>query len=454
MVVALGALLSRWSRRFVPDPLVLAILLTLVSALVALPRVDWQPLRLSELWVGSGGRGMWSLLKFAMQMSLILVTGHVLAETRAVRAVIERLARLPADTASAAALVAAVAMVFALINWGLGLIVGALLARDVGRLARLDGRPLHYPLVVAAGYTGLMVWHGGFSGSAPLKATSAEQLADVLGADLAGRVQPMLLGDTIGSTLNLVVMGLCLLGVPALLALMAPSEGLRAAPASLLDAVSEERPQRPPHPTIADRLNHSPWVVALPVLLGLGWLVSWLGSQGLGRLNPDVVNLAMFVAGLALHGSARAYAAAVDRAVRGTGGIVIQFPLYAGIMGIMAGSGLIDWLAGGLGELGPRALTVATFYLGGLVNLFVPSGGGQWAVQGPIVMEAALQAGAAPAKVLMALSYGDQWTNMVQPFWALPLLGICQVKASDIIGYTAVLLLVGQLFFVVPLLVL
>ncbi len=82
---------------------------------------------------------------------------------------------------------------------------------------------------------------------------------------------------------------------------------------------------------------------------------------------------------------------------------------------------------------------------------FVPSGGGQWAVQGPVLMEAAHQAGMPPERLVLALAYGDQWTNMLQPFWALPLLAITKVEARDIVGYTAAVMLLAQLVFVAAL---
>jgi short-chain fatty acids transporter len=298
-----------------------------------------------------------------------------------------------------------------------------------------------------------MVWHGGFSGSAPLMSTTESGMVKILGEDLAARVGTLPLGATVGSTLNLVVTASCFVVVPLLLAALVPRDesSFVAAPAEIDD--EDEAFEDEDQPGLAGVLNRSAFVVAIPVLLGTAWLVRFFLDGGLARLDPNVVNLAMLTLGLALHGSAKAYVAAIDRAVRGCSGIILQFPLYAGIMGIMAGSGLIESAAAALNGLGPGALAVATFYLGGAVNLFVPSGGGQWAVQGPVVMEAALQAGAEPGRILMALAYGDQWTNMVQPFWALPLLGICRVSAGSLIGYTAVILLAAQFVFVLPLVI-
>lgn len=446
MLATIGRRSSRWARRRVPSPFALAILLTAVAVLIG-AAYSGGIVQVAHAWVhGSGtNRGIWALLAFSMQMCLILVNGYALAESPPVAAVVERLARVPTSTRSAVALVSLVAMITALINWGLGLLVGALLARAVGEQAREHGHAVHYPLVAAAGYTGLLVWHGGLSGSAPLKATTSTQLADVLGADLAARVGAMPLDTTIGSTANLAALLLCMGGVPLLLAAMAPPrDACRAAPEF---PAPELQPQR--------RTAEDHWLTAaVPVSLGVLALYEWVVEQGISTLDPNVVNLAMLTLGFAFHGSVRSYAEAATRAVPATSGIMLQYPFYAGIMGIMAGTGIVAELAELLSGLGPTALTAATFYLAGLVNLFVPSGGGQWAVQGPIVMEAAVQAGADPSRVLLALAHGDAWTNMVQPFWALPLLGICKIEAGDILGYTLVLMLAAQVFFLVPLLVL
>jgi len=451
MISKLGNWLSDKAKRYVPDPFVLAIGLTLIVFLLALPRAGWNPMSVVDQWVDGkgGGKGFWNLLKFAMQMCMILLTGYALAETKLARAVIGRLARLPQTTGAAVILVSLVAMSMALLNWGLGLIIGALLAREVGRIARLENRQIHYPIVCAAGYTGLGVWHAGFSGSAPLAAADGAQLAKILGPETAQSIGSLDLTATIGSTLNLTVIALCLVLIPLTLFLLAPKESkdIEAAPEELtadIDLPVEEG-------TPAETLNNAFVVVCIPAFMGLAWCTNWLMTVGLSALKFDVINLFMLSLGLLLHGSVKSYVRSIDRAVKSCAGIILQYPFYAGIMGIMAASGLVSDIGGWLAGLGSSQLAVSTFYSAGLVNLVVPSGGGQWVVQGPIVMQAALAAKAEPSTILMALCYGDQWTNLIQPFWALPLLGICQVRVSSIIGYTAILLIASQLCFLGPL---
>ena len=169
-------------------------------------------------------------------------------------------------------------------------------------------------------------------------------------------------------------------------------------------------------------------------------------------ITPNLLNFFMFGLALLLHGNFRSFLNALEEAIKGASGILIQFPLYFGIMGIMRDSGMIVQISDFFVSIAtPVTMPIYTFFSAGLVNLFVPSGGGQWAVQGPIVVESALQLGVPLPKAIMALSYGDQITNMLQPFWALPLLGITRLKAREILPFTFLMMLVGVVVFLLGL---
>lgn len=457
MLERTGLALTRHARRWLPDPFVLAVLLTFVSFAAALAYTGLDVRRVLLAWFDGkgGGKGFWNLLAFGMQMSLILVTGHALATSPPVRRLLDRVADGARSAEGAIVLVSVGAMALAYVNWGLGLVGGAILAREVGLRARAKGIAVHYPLLAAAGYTGLLVWHGGLSGSAPLKVTQTKDLVEILGPELGARVGPIPLGRTLGSAGNLVANGLLLALVPFVLVKMLPRDpAARVGPPAVL-VRDVEAPPAAEDADLADaparRLDGSRALVLLLVLAGLGALVLVLARIGLGSVDPNVLNFAFLFLGLLLHGSARAYADAIGEVTQGVSGILLQFPFYAGIMGVLTGTGLLAAVAGALARVGPGALPAASFYSAGLVNLFVPSGGGQWAVQGPVLIEAAVRTGTDPARVVMALAYGDQWTNILQPFWALPLLGITRVRASDVIGYTAVVLLVSQVGFLIGL---
>jgi short-chain fatty acids transporter len=448
MISRLGLLISRVFRKTAPDPFVLAVLLTATTVFLALGFGDAPSsggsrlVALFDLWRGNGG--LWKLLEFAMQMCLILVAGHALASSPPAARAIQALAARPETTRQAAVLVCLVTCLTAVLNWGLSLILGALLAREVGRSMSRRGRPAHYPLLAAAGYLGLLVWHGGFSGSATLTMTSAVEAAKVLPpayvAQLGGRGVP--LTETTFSALNVFVTLGLVVGLPVLMGFLAPRDEDEMLP------VEHFRPATvSPAPVIADagggtlpdRLDRSFFLAALLALPLLLVPLRHIAVNGLAALDLKAIIAAMIGLGLLLHGSLRAYLEAVEEGAGSCGGIILQFPLYGGIMALMEGSGLVRRFADALTGLGPPATVPLTSFLAGcVINMFIPSGGGHWAVQGPVALQSGLQAGIPPGKMILSVAYGGEVTDMLQPFWALPLLAITGVRARDIVGYTAI----------------
>ncbi|MCO6481453.1 MAG: short-chain fatty acid transporter [Flavobacteriales bacterium] len=418
---------NRLLERWIPSSLTFAIVLTAVVALLAVVLTDAGPVEVLKGW----GDGLSGLLAFMTQMCLILLLGHMLANTRPMRRLLVRLARVPAKATTAYVFVFAVAAATSLINWGLGLVVGALLARETAVQARDRGIKVHFPLLVAAGYSGFVVWHMGYSGSGPLTAaTPGSFLADALG----GRTIPV--SETTFAPWNM----LAALGVIAVCALLlwwaAPkgNDPLVELPAGVASETVADR--KPEVVTPADRLDASR---GLTLLVGLA-LVAYLAihfGQG-GSVTLDIVNWTFLALILLLVHSPFEIIRLTQEAARHVGEILLQFPLYAGILGIMASTGLIAIFSNAFVAIaGPHSFGVLALLSAGLVNFFVPSGGGQFAVQGPIMLEAAAKLGVDPAIAIMAVAYGDQWTNMLQPFWALPVLAIAGLKMRDILGYTA-----------------
>ncbi len=461
MIARIGAAISRVFEKSAPDPFVLAVLLTLLTALLALtlgsfpdkPDNASRATFLLDAWRGDAG--LWRFLAFAMQMCLILVTGHALAASRPVARLIEALASLPRTAPTAAAMIGLVAALFGLVNWGLGLIVGALLAREVGRSLRKRGARAHFPLLAAAGYMGMLVWHGGLSGSAPLTMTTRAGAEKVLPPSTLERFpEGVPLSETLLSPMNLLATAGALLIIPTLLALLSPPADHPARPAPD-DPAQRPSPAAPPRPrTLPDLLHESP---ALAWGLGVALLAAVLryGSvDGLARVGLNEVNATMLGLGLLLHGSTASYARAAEDGARGCAGVILQFPLYAGIMALLVASGLIESFSRALAATATaQTLPLLTYFSAAVVNLFVPSGGGQRAIQGPIALEAGAAAGVHPAKMIMAVAYGDQLTNMLQPFWALPLLAITGVKAREIVGACATVMVAVGAWYALVLLV-
>ncbi len=475
MLAKLGDRISAFFRASAPDPFVLAILLTFLTLTLAALLTPATLHDAVRFWSSSAkmdvngapySAGIWNagLLRFAMQMCLILVTGHALASSPPIARIIRRLADLPRNGAQAVFLVGITATSLAVLNWGLGLIAGALIARDVARSMRARNIPFHYPLLCAAGYLGLLVWHGGFSGSAPLKVTQASEIADIFPSGAPFDAIP--LTQTILSPMNGIITGGLVIGAPILLALMSPKDPPAARiPESIKAESPDPDAEHIKEGALPKFLETSPLINLLIVALIAWWALDYylprtesgsldLANTGLKSLTPDTVNMTMLMLGLLLHWNPRSYLDAVSEAARGCAGIILQFPLYAGIMGIMLGSGLTVLIAETIASNATATtLPIFTFISAGVVNMFVPSGGGQWAVQGPIAMQAGLEAGVDPAKMVMSVAYGDQLTNMLQPFWALPLLAITGAKAREIVGYTAIAMTAAALWIVIWLLI-
>ena len=437
MIARLGRSLSRISTRVVPDPFVLALALTglvLALGLLRLALVDEPPADglFWTLLVGwAQGFSSAPGLAFALQMCLVLVTGHALALSPPVQRAVVAIARLPRTGAGAAALVAGVAAVAGVVHWGLGAIVGAFLAREIARHARSRDLALHYPLLGAAAYAGLAVWHGGLSGSAPLKVAEAGHFA----ADIAGVVP---VTATLLSPLNLLVTGSLVVLLPLLYYAMSPRDPGECVPPDPVRLAPLPERESPEIDSIPTWLRESPFVGSC--IGGLG-LTAVLAGFAWGRLSFDLnlVNLLFLFLGLSLQGRLGPYVDAIADGARGAGAIILQFPFYFGILGVMKVSGMIGWISDSLAAVATATTFPGLAFLAaGLVNLVVPSGGGQWAVQGEILLQAGAGLGVEPGVTVMAFAYGDAWTNMLQPFWALPLLGIMGLRARDIIGYTAV----------------
>lgn len=345
-----------------------------------------------------------------------------------VQVAILRIAKLPKSASSAAAMVAFVACAAALIHWGLGAIAGALLAREIGRHAPARGLEIHYPLLGAAAYAGMAVWHGGLSGSAPLKVAAGD------GAEWVG---DLTLYDLLLSPTNLVVCSTLLVSIPLLFWAMTPKKSDSYVPPDPGRLAPLPKPVVLPIDSPVAWLQENDWPGRLIGAVGLALLSAAL-LTGARKLDINSVNLCFLFVGMLLQGSLRRYVEAVADGAKGAGAIILQFPLYFGILGLMKVSGMIAWLSDAMVNLSSQSsFPILAYISAGIVNLFVPSGGGQWGVQRDILLSSGANHGVDPVLTIMAFSYGDAWTNMLQPFWALPLLGIMGLRARDIIGYTA-----------------
>ena len=447
MIRAMGSAFDKWARKWMPDPMLFAIFLTFVTYILGLIFTQTGPFEMIKHWY----KGFWVLLTFGMQMCLILVTGHALATSKIVRSGIEKLAEIPKKQGGAIFLVALTAGIASLINWGLGIIVGALMAREVGRSGHLRGIKMHYPLLGAAGYGGFLVWHMGLSGSAPLLvATEKHFLVDKIG------IIPV--SQTIFSPMNIVLSIVLLFSVPLICMAMAPKEEDDFETIADVDPTLVEKKEvveiSRQEMVIADKIENSVTISLIIGIAGIIYVIYYFATKGF-ELNLDIVNFAFLFLGIIFQRTPINYVRAASEGAKACSGIIVQFPFYAGIMGMMKFSGLVAVIAGWFVAVSTGyTFPVFNFLSAGLVNLFVPSGGGQWAVQGPIMVVAADTLKLSIPKTIMAVAYGDQWTNMLQPFWALALLGITRLKAREIVGYTMMVMVITGIIIILGLLLL
>ncbi|WP_337969707.1 short-chain fatty acid transporter [Virgibacillus salexigens] len=436
---------DRMVQRYLPDAFLFAILLTIIVFILGVLFTESSPVEMVSYW----GGGFWDLLAFAMQMSLIVVTGYILANTPIVKRLLSKLSTIADTPSQAILLVTFVSSAACLINYGFGLVVGALFAIHVAkRVPTVD-----YRVLMASAYSGFLLWHGGLSASIPLLiATPGHFLEDTIGT--------IPVSDTLFSSFNLFIVAVLLFTLPFLNRfLMKARDPLHNTNATLW------RPEEINHSidnseeplgelTPAERLENSKVLSLLIGVFGLAFVVFFFIESGFD-LNINIVNFIMLFLGILFHRTPRRFLNSVTSAVKNAGGIIVQFPFYAGIMGMMVTSGLSEQMSMAFVNISNEfTFPLFAFISAGIVNFFVPSGGGQWAVQAPIMIPASLELGVDTAKTAMAVAWGDAWTNMIQPFWALPLLAIAGLKVRDIMGFCVLILLysffpiaIGLLFF-------
>jgi len=427
-------------ERYMPDPFVLAIGLTALTAVLALLLA---PQGSPAMVVMSWYTGIFAILGFAFQMILILATGHALAHAPVVVRLLRRLVALAHTPNQAVVLTFLVAAAASLLNWGFGLVVGAILAREVARQVRVD-----FGWLVAAAYSGFAIWASGISSSIALTQASHGNALNIV-EKLTGQMLP--LSDTVFATFNWLPTALIVVVMPLVFIAIRPADADVA-------AFVPEAELPPPPPDLSNsparRMDRSPVGSLFLLAAGLAvMLVLW--SQGKLSFDVNMVILIFLIGGIALHGTPVAYGTAMKNAAKQTGGMMLQYPFYGGIMGIMSGTGLADVISKAFVVVSSaHTLPFWSYICSLIITFFVPSGGGHWAVQGPFVVPAAVTLHASMAGSTMAVAMGEQVANMLQPFWALPVVAMAGIGIQRVMGYTVVTFAVTGLIYALALLLL
>ncbi|MCS7212985.1 MAG: TIGR00366 family protein [Candidatus Calescibacterium sp.] len=422
----------KFLQRNFPDPFQFALGLTFFAFLLTLAFTEKSADEIIFIWLGKwadekvSGNGIFSLLEFSMQMCLILFSGYMIASSRVLKNLIKKLSILPKSTPQACVFLSTFSAVLSLINWGLCISASSILAREIIR----SNPKVSKGAVASAAYCGLMIWHGGLSGSAPLDvATKGISLAETL-------FSPM----NLFITLSLVVF------TPIFFYFIGKISDRVEFGSELYverDPLGEE--YRETKSSLFDRFFMLLFIFVLIFSVFKGF-----SQKGVLFLNLYSVSFIFIMLALILHGSIKTFVAYVPEAIKPCGGIVVQFPFYAGVMSIITESGLGEKISVFISEsvknfpvFQKEIFGIITFVSASFLNIFIPSGGGQWKVQGPIMLQAGLELGVPESKTAMLVAYGDELTNMIQPFWMIPLIGITGIKAGYVVSYSFVYMLLS-----------
>jgi short-chain fatty acids transporter len=433
----LAGFFTELMRRYMPDPFVFAIGLTLLTMALAVLTQGQAPALVLQSW----GDGFWSLLAFTAQMAVILAMGYVLAISPIVDGFLDRIVRRVRRPATAIIVATLVGAIGSYLNWGFGLVIGGIVARKLA----LHVRGVHYPLIIAAAYSGFTFYGLGLSATIPV-------LISTPGHALESKMGLIGLGQTIFS-LPMLLTSLCvLITLPLLNAFMHPrqaadvveiSPSLRSQDstpaASAVEALFADN-------TLAARLNNSRLLSIVIGLLGMGYLV--LHFLKGGSLDLNKINFLILFLGILLLGTPKKYIASLSDGIKTISGIILQFPFYAGIMAIMQSSGLVESISHHFVEIATaQSLPFWGLTSSFVINFFAPSGGGHWAIQGPFMIEAAKSLNSSLAQTSMAVMLGNAWNDLVQPFWILPALALSRLRLKDVMGYTVIMMIwVGLIY--------
>lgn len=439
---------TAWAERWIPDAYVFALVATVLVVVAAVASGKATPVEVASIW----GGGLWDLLGFTLQMSLVIITGYVLATSRPVFRAIAWLAGLPKNPRAAVAMVALLAMLSSWVNWGFSLIVGAMLARETARRVR----GLDYRAVAASAFLGLgSVWAQGLSGSAALQMASPASMQKEVRAIVAhgdlipGGIIPLTSTIFLWQSLVSVVVEIVIVTVLMYLA-TPPAESAKSAAdlgvdlgVSPLDAPDPARRGTP-----GEWLEHSVILPLVFVAIAGTYLVSYFAAfdglaARLNGLNLNTVNLIFLTLGVALHRTPARLMRAFREATPGVWAVILQFPLYAGIAAVITKTHLNETIASWFVAMSTKTTFPAIIAIySAVLGVFVPSGGSKWVIEAPYVMQAAHDLQVNLGWMVAVYDLGEAIANLVQPFWMLPVLGFLGLRARDVMGFTFLVFLV------------
>ena len=427
-------------ENYYPDAFIFVIVLSVLTFFLAIVNTDATAIETLEAW----GNGLPKLFTFTAQITIIMITAHALAHTDPVERFLSNIGSYPNSPVQAYALVTFISGIASLFAWSFGLIVGGIISKFVAIGCAKKRIRIHYPLLVACAYSGYVIWHMGYSSSAALFVSSEDH-------SLVDKIGVIPVTETIFTTFNITLALITLLIITIINPLMQPTKDreIKEIDSNVfrIDYDKDTNNLNQNIKNIAQRIENN-GLINKSVGLILIFFISYIFYTKGFSLDLNLVSWTFLGIGLLLSNSAIHYVKLVNNAATTIGPIILQYPFYAGIMGMMADTGLINVIASGISSISSsETLGFYSFLSGGLVNMFIPSGGGQWAVQGPVMIEAAKNLNVEPYVIVLGVAYGDQWTNMIQPFWTIPLLAIAGLHMRQIMGYTFVIFLITGILY-------
>ncbi len=433
--------LTNFSHRFVPSSFVIALVLTLLTFVLGLSFTDSSLFSLIQYW----GNGFWELLSFAMQMCLVIVTGYIVAVSPLVSRFLSFLAGLPKGPKPSILLMVIISLVLSFLHWGLSLVGSAVMVRYIAsRQKEVD-----YALLVASAYLGMgCTWHAGLSGSAPLLMATPKNFLE---ADF-GLVPT---SQTIFSGFNLILLLFVFIFLCLLVPRLHPPEQKTRPTEEVFEPVKGETILSGSKKSLAEILDHTPLFSLLFGILGIIWVV-WYFFSKKGGLNLDVLNFLFLFLGILLHYRPSSFLKAAEEGGKLVYGVILQFPFYAGMFGIIKYSGLAEIVANFFVNISSaKTYPAIVYWYSGIVNYFVPSGGSKWAIEAPYLLSAAHDLGVPYSKAVISYAWGDMATDLIQPFWAIPLLSVARLDFKDIMGYLLLIFIlywsiISLVFLLIP----
>jgi short-chain fatty acids transporter len=430
----LGMALADWSERWFPDAFVFALAALVIVFIGAM----FLGATLRDL-IKYFGEGFWSLIPFTMQMAIIIIGGYVVATSPPIYRLIRRLSRIPRTPRGAVAFVAFFSMATSLISWGLSLIFSGILVREIVK----NVRQIDYRAIGAAAYLGTgSVWALGLSSSAALVMATPSSIPPAL-LKISGMIS---LRQTIYTWQSLTTAAILITSGVVVAYLSAPASSTKTAESFgvteglTLEKLEERR-------TPAEWLEYAPALSIVVGGIGLAYLAQVFAARGpLAALDLNTYNLLFLMVGLLLHWRPRSFTRAINGAVPATSGVLIQFPFYGGIFGLITMSPISRALAHFFVRVSSQSsYPVLVSIYSAILGMFVPSGGSKWIIEAPYVLQAAKDLHVNLGWIVQVYNAAEALPNLVNPFWMLPLLGILKARARDLVGYGLIQLMINTL---------